>query len=388
MFGEPQAEYAAIRSACGLMHRPELGVLEATGRDAIAFLNNLLTNALVDPATKTPLPPGHGCRSFFLNLKGRIVADPIVIRPTAEDRVLLVLDRHLAAMLATSLDAFRFAEKVRFLDLSSATTVFQLHGRTAVTLLDTILDAPLRWNASPDTLSHHGDLACGTGRANGLDVTVFRDDTCGVPGVSILLPRVNALSLWQDWTTRFGQTTDGRPYGDRPLRPIGWAMFNACRIEAGRPLLGVDFAGSPPSRPGQKADAAPAKGGTLPAETGPLFEEAVSVTGGCYLGQEVVARMHARKVVAKQIVGIRMDDDALPTAGAPVEVNDTQVGQVTSSTLSPILSGACLALATVKRPHFEVGTEVVIPAEGQHAKGRVVELPFWKNPQESGSSTT
>ena len=91
------------------------------------------------------------------------------------------------------------------------------------------------------------------------------------------------------------------------------------------------------------------KGGTLPAETGPLFERAVSVTGGCYLGQEVVARMHARNVVARRICGIRMDEDALPSAGAEVEVNGEPAGLITSSTLSPVLSNACIALAMLKR---------------------------------------
>jgi hypothetical protein len=41
-----------------------------------------------------------------------------------------------------------------------------------------------------------------------------------------------------------------------------------------------------------------------------------------------------------------------------------------------VLSAACVCLATIKRPHYEVGTEVVIPAEGRNAKGQVVALPF------------
>jgi folate-binding protein YgfZ len=142
-------------------------------------------------------------------------------------------------------------------------------------------------------------------------------------------------------------------------------------------MLGIDFAAAPPSRPGQKAEQVPeTRGGTLPAETGPLFAKAVSISGGCYLGQEVVARMHARKVVARRIVGIRMQEDALPSAGVEVDVDDQPVGLVSSSTLSPVLSGACLALAMIKRPHFEPGTEVQVPAEGRRVRGMVQELPF------------
>ena len=62
----------------------------------------------------------------------------------------------------------------------------------------------------------------------------------------------------------------------RQVWPVGWAAFNSVRIEAGRPLFGIDF------------DAT-----VLPAET-PLEDRAVSFTKGCYPGQEIVARMKSR----------------------------------------------------------------------------------------------
>src|SRR5437764_3022572 len=74
-FGEPQAEYAALHKSCGLMDLPQRGVLEVSGKDRLPFLNNLLTNQLWDKQTKSGLPTGQGVYAFFLNLKGRIVAD-------------------------------------------------------------------------------------------------------------------------------------------------------------------------------------------------------------------------------------------------------------------------------------------------------------------------
>src|SRR5206468_6008208 len=101
--------------------------------------------------------------------------------------------------------------------------------------------------------------------------------------------------------------------GRRPLRAAGWAAYNAARIEAGRPLFGIDFDDS-----------------VLPAETGQLAR-AVSFTKGCYLGQEVVARMHARGQVARQLVGIKMDDRALPIAGASIfDASQNAIGGITS----------------------------------------------------------
>jgi folate-binding Fe-S cluster repair protein YgfZ len=110
------------------------------------------------------------------------------------------------------------------------------------------------------------------------------------------------------------------------------------------------------------------------------MKRAVSFTKGCYPGQEIVARMHARHQIARQIVGIRMNDDALPIAGAQVfdaQGNDV-IGAITSSTISPILSNAAICLGMVKRPHFSTGTKLSIPAEGKMREGTVVELPFLK----------
>src|SRR5688572_28867403 len=113
----------------------------------------------------------------------------------------------------------------------------------------------------------------------------------------------------------------------------------------------------------------------LPTETGQLAR-AVSLSK-CYIGQEIVARMHARGQVARRIVGIRMADDALPLAGTEVVDNDgNQIGVVTSSTNSPLLSNAAIALATVKKPHYEIGVSLRVPAEGAIRSATVVETPF------------
>ena len=57
-FGQPEAEYAAIRKSAGLMDLPQRSVLELTGKDRLAFLNNLLTNQTWDKASKTGLAAG------------------------------------------------------------------------------------------------------------------------------------------------------------------------------------------------------------------------------------------------------------------------------------------------------------------------------------------
>jgi folate-binding protein YgfZ len=198
-------------------------------------------------------------------------------------------------------------------------------------------------------------------KIDSIDVLVSRDDVCGVPGYFLITPAEAVRQLWMRILSKYAEGEVGK----RRLRPAGWAVFNSARIEAGRPLFGIDFDDS-----------------VLPAETGQL-DRAVSFEKGCYLGQEIVARMHARGQVARKTAGIRMKGLELPIAGAPivdatVDKGQNQIGGITSSTISPVLSNAAICLGLMKSQSAVVGTEVKVAAEGAFRGGTVVELPFLK----------
>jgi folate-binding protein YgfZ len=363
-FGEPAAEYAALHKGCGLMDLPQLGVVRATGKDRLAFLNNLVTTGLVDRETKQPLAAGQARAGYLLNLKGRVAAALQVVE--LGDQTLLVLPRFQAEMVRAALDLYLFAEDVQLTVADDLHTI-ALHGPAAAAMLADAADG--------DVPTLDGQ-SCGGVSISGVAATVFRDDVAGEAGLHLLVPTSSAGQVWGHLESVGGSPDPQRPHMKR-LRPVGWAAFNARRIERGRVLPGVDYELVAPPRPGKgKEPPADAPRGVLPAEL-PRFEEHVSVTKGCYLGQEVVARMHARNVVAKQIVGLKIDDDALPMAGVAVtDENDAAVGLVTSSTVSPILSRAAIALAYLKRPHFEVGTRLKVAAEGAIRGCEVVATPF------------
>jgi len=346
-FGEPQAEYAAIRKSCGLLDRPQRAVIELTGADRLPFLNNLLTNQTWDKQTKQPILSGQAIYAFLLNAKtGRIITDLNVL--VLGERTLLELEARLAPSVTSALDKYRFGEKVQIAGRLGEIHEIALHGPGAADIVRQSLDTPPELSV---------EMTCASARMLNHNVIVWRDDPCGVPGYHLFVPTSAARSIWMHLVTRFSTAAD---IGKRLLRPVGWAAYNTTRIEAARPLFGIDF-----------DDA------TLPAETGRLLNRAVSFTKGCYPGQEVVARMHARQQVARQIVGIRMEGTALPIAGAQIFDGDQSViGAVTSSTISPILSGAAIAMGMVKRPFFTVGSALRIPAEGAVHEARVVELPF------------
>jgi folate-binding protein YgfZ len=112
---------------------------------------------------------------------------------------------------------------------------------------------------------------------------------------------------------------------------------------------------------------------TIPLEAG-IESRAISLTKGCYVGQEVIIRVlhrgHGR--VARKLVGIVMKGDHPAAPDAPVLAdNQQQVGEVTSSVVSPAL-GRPIALAYVKRDYLAPGTTLSI--DGKPAV--VAALPF------------
>lgn len=364
-FGDVRAEYAAIHKSCGLLDQSWRGVLEVTGKDRHEFLGNLITNRTWDKPTKAGLAAGTGVNAFLLNLKGRIVADLVVIE--RGERTLIDMDRRLVAPVRSALDKYIFAEKVQLVDRSRSHARLGLHGPGAAALL---------YDASGIDLAALAPFGSNSVTLFGVPLEVWRDDQTVSPGFHLFVSNDDALKVWNGFVGAFAE--EGKESNKRRLRKVGWSAFNTTRIEAGIPMLGIDYEPAPPSVPGKKPSPDepedPATRGILPAETG-LFDRAVDVNKGCYLGQEIVARMYSRKVVARKIVGFRMETDAQPIAGAPVlDAQDGQVGIVTSSTASPIRSGACIGLALVKKPMFEVGTRLRVPAEGSIQTAQVVEL--------------
>jgi folate-binding protein YgfZ len=137
---------------------------------------------------------------------------------------------------------------------------------------------------------------------------------------------------------------------------MGWAEFNTARIEAGSPLFHVDFG----------ADC-------LPHETS-LLDETTSFTKGCYIGQEIVARMQNLGHPKRLLVGLRFDDARLPVAGSQVfdhEDRGTVIGAITSSTISPMRGHTAIAIAMIKWGKHRPNTKVVVPAEGQMVEAAV-----------------
>lgn len=365
-FGYVEVEYAAIRKdgCAGLLDMPHRATVAVRGGDRLSFLNRMLTQELKG------VQPYDVRASFWLSRKGRVDADLRVL--VLPDRVLLDVDAHAAPGLVQTLGAYVIADDVTIADETDAWHRLSLHGGGGPSALAAVSTQ----TAGDEVRGLAAGRACVV-RVAGHEVVVDRADSAGVPGLELLVPVGAVVDVYHALLGPGGRAALEGEHGARalgggaPVRPMGWAAWNIARIEAGTPLFYLDF--GPES---------------LPAETG-VLDERVSFTKGCYLGQEIVARMKSLGHPKRVLCAILMDGaSAVPSAGAGSdEENAPQpstasrvwaagaeggaapagepVGTVTSATLSPMLSQRAVCFAQLKWGTHAAGTRVVVEAPGQ-----------------------
>jgi folate-binding protein YgfZ len=335
-FVELELEYAAIRKSAALFDQPHRGTLSVSGADRIEFLNRMVTQELKGFDT------GQVRRAFWLNRKGRIDADLRLAE--LGGRTVADLDIHAVRRAAEGLAGFIIAEDAVIGDESEATHRLAVHGPHAPAIFETLAGKP----APPPNRAVVAAIV-------GVEVACVRDDICGVPGLELAMPTAGAAAVY---TALLGFAHDAPgPSGPR-LRPIGWHALNIARIEGGTPLYNIDFGSE-----------------SLPHESG-VLRDRVSFRKGCYLGQEVVARMESRGHSKRALVALRCEpaggsplDAPQPASGSVVFASDSPdaepVGVVTSSAPSPLLSLAVVCFAAVKPAHAGPGTRLSVDAEGR-----------------------
>jgi folate-binding protein YgfZ len=296
------AEYAAARKAAGLVDLTDRAVLEATGPQRQKFLQGMLSNDVLG------LSPGGGCLAALMTAKGHV---QVLLRALVEkDAVVLEMPADRLELVERTLNHYRVAAPVRF--KARATVVLGLLGPQV-----------------PDVVHRAGVDVPDLGPGAHAQVTV-----AGRPAILAYAPdlpgggRVAHVSPEDAPAVREALRAAG-------ARPIGRETVDILRVEALRPWYGPDVTED-----------------NLLHETGLLGEYALS-TKGCYIGQEVVARLDARGGhVNKELRGLTLS--APVAAGTKLLAGDKEVGRITTPAVSPRLGP--IALGYVHRSHFAAGT--------------------------------
>ncbi len=330
-------EYRALREGAGIVDRSARGRLTLTGADRRAYLQGLLSNDI------EALAPGAGCYATYLTPQGRMIADMRVFETGG--RLLVDLDGSRAAAVAARWTQFVFSEDVQISNDSDATAQVGVYGPLSAQVVSHVL-AALGAGQATDieetlrTLPLYGNRSWDV---PGTSVIVLSSDDIGVRGFDLVVPSSEKASI-----LAMVQQSGGIP--------VGAAAAEACRVEGGRPLFGVDMTED-----------------TIPLEAG-IEDRAISLTKGCYVGQEVIIRVlhrgHGR--VARRLVGMIFEPGApVPTSGDKVAAPAREIGSITSAADSPAL-GRPVALGYVHRDYAEPGTAVTAGI----SPGTVAPLPF------------
>jgi aminomethyltransferase len=336
-----QYEYVHSEHGAGVTLHPNRSLLRVTGPDRLTFLQGMLTNDMLSVA------PGHGCRAEFLNSTGHIMADVEV--HVFADAVLLETDPRCAVRLAETLDRYLIMDDAAVEDAGSEWRKLTVVGRGSADLLAGVGFAPFSGHfpvRSHALLPGAGRGAMGDGGAFAAAVPRAR-----VPSIDLWIPAGHLRTAWR-LLTRAGAAA---------LTP---KLREILRVEAGLAAWGTELDESV----------------LLPEAD---IAEAVSYTKGCYIGQEIVARIHARGHANRLLRGLRIDrNGSVPPAGASLRTDDTgeaagrEIGRITSAVYSPLM-GQPLALGYVRREYAVEGTEVFLEANGlKRVSGVVLERPF------------
>lgn len=192
-----------------------------------------------------------------------------------------------------------------------------------------------------------------------VDVDIERDER---PLLTVVGPGSPMVDGWSDVE---GNLTAGVPLAgnvrsvttaDSGLTPVGATAWTAVRVEAGEPVMGVDV-----------------DEGTIPQESG-LVPETVDFDKGCFLGQELVARINTRGRVNRRLMGVVVGESVIPPTGSHLVRDDKPVGELTSPSESLTLR-APVGLSLV-RHEVDSGSSLTLRWEGGEAAATVVDLPL------------
>ncbi len=333
-YGDAAAEHAALKNSTGALDLSFRGRIVLTGADRVRFLNGQVTNNVKD------LRAGDGCYAALVTAKGKLESDLNIYALANE--LLLDFEPGLTAAITQRLEKYVIADDVQVVDAAPHYGLLSAQGpkaQSVVLALGLGLDLP----AKPFQFATVNDPTLG-------EIYVMNQPRTGSSGFDLFVP-VPALGAVMDKLIAAAKEVGGRA--------CGWQAQEMARIEAGIPRFGADM---------DETNLAPEAG---------IEERAISYSKGCYIGQEVIARIRTYGQVAKALRGLRLADDLknLPAKGDKLFHNGKEVGYITSALASPSLK-ANIAFGYVRKEANQVGTELVLKTAQGESAVKIVELPF------------
>lgn len=316
-YGPVEQEYQALTTTCALIDLSFRGRICLLGADREKFLHGQVTNEVLK------LKTGEGCHAALVNAKGRMQCDLFIYK--LNDELLLDFEPGLTQTVSDRLQKYIIAEDVQVVDVAPHYGLLSIQGPMAgrvVEQLGIIPQAPasfLQW--SNQTHPEAGD------------VYVMNHPRTGSAGYDLFIP-IQLLEAIAHKIKRALAEVSGSL--------AGWQALEIARIENAIPRFGMDMTEA-----------------NLPPETG-LQDRLISYAKGCYIGQEIIARIRTYGQVSKALRLLRLPTElqGLPSPGTKLfTAEGKDAGYLTSSALSP-KHGGPVGLGYVRKETNSLGTSL------------------------------
>lgn len=292
------------------------GVVRMRGSDRMDFLQRMSTNDLAS------LQPGRWETTVFTNALARIV-DHVTVVPW-EKEIYLITSPARGQVVMDWLQGFIFfQDDVHMENQTGEWSLWSVIG-------------PRHREAVARFLGELPDLS--EGESSHVDGGYLWQGLYPLPGMRLLLP-----AGLQEQLEKQAETEE--------IQFDAKQVYDILRVEAGIPIYGREFTDD-----------------SIPLEVG--LEDAISTQKGCYIGQEIIARMHSRNRIPRRLMGLALASEAAPDS--PVHVEEKVVGKLTSVANSP--GDGWIALAVLKSSALDQND--VFSVGEQRVAARKRSLPF------------
>lgn len=345
-FSSIKEEYAAVRRNIGLIDFSHRGKIRVKGPDSIKYLHGQVTQDI------KKLPLDGACYAFVLTHQGAIVGDVNIYR-TGVQELLIDTSEHCTQRVFDQLLRFAISDDVEIENITDNICHLGIQGPASLRFLleqsqGVAADGKLQLKSVQEVSV--GSIKVLVARQGGDQETGWT----GEMGFDFFLEGQDAVLFCRTILDK------GQPYG---LEWVGSHAFDVLRLEAGIPLYGLDM----------NEDYLPLE--VLPSEED--VRRAISTDKGCYVGQEVVARIIYRGHVNRILAGMVFTGTNEPQPGRKLFKGDKEVGKVTSSLFSPSL-GKVIALGYVPSLEKAPGTQFSVGEPDCPLLAEVFPLPFYK----------
>ena len=316
VYSNQSAEYLAATTAVAMHDASYNGRLKASGADGLDLLNRLSTNKVVD------LEPNQGAPTILTTDRGRIL-DLIGVFNVG-DSILLVTSPGTQQQVIDWLDKYTIMEDLSVEDITSDTTMLSVLGPSSLATLEEVSGSVLG-----EVQPYHSLLI----EVGGHQVRIIHHPLGELSRFDLLFAPEAASDIWQHLLAL-------------GITPVGVEAFDAVRVAYAVPALGQEMGDS-----------------YNPLEAGLIGS--IDFAKGCYIGQEVIARLDTYQKVQKHLVRLQFSPEAAVSEGASLIHNGQTVGSVTSVTTIPT-GGGIIGLGYVRKASATVGArlELAEPAAG------------------------